>query len=85
MRGKHQDVQKILLDVNPRAYYMPCGCHSLNLLSDMANSCVKGKSFFGACQAICNVFDSSTKRWNLLLEYIDDLILKSLGMTRWES
>ncbi|XP_050387189.1 uncharacterized protein LOC126803423 [Argentina anserina] len=48
MRGKHQGVQKRLLDINPRAFYMPCGCHSLNLvLSDMANSCLKGKSFLG--------------------------------------
>ncbi|XP_063948198.1 uncharacterized protein LOC135152270 [Daucus carota subsp. sativus] len=86
MRGKHQGVQKRLLDVNPRAFYMPCGCHSLNLvLSDMANSCVKGKSFFGACQALYNVFANSTKRWNLLLEYVDDLTLKSLCVTRWES
>ncbi|KAL6530818.1 hypothetical protein OROGR_014678 [Orobanche gracilis] len=86
MRGKHQGVQKRLLDVNPRAFYMPCGCHSLNLvLSDMANSCVKGKSFFGACQAIYNVFANSTKRWNILLEYVDDLTLKSLCVTRWES
>lgn len=65
---------------------MPCGCHSLNLvLSDMANSCVKGKSFFGACQAIYNVFANSTKRWHLLLEHVDDLTLKSLCVTRWES
>ncbi|XP_062028423.1 uncharacterized protein LOC133744306 [Rosa rugosa] len=31
MKGKHQAVQKRLLDINPRAFYMPCGCHSLNL------------------------------------------------------
>ncbi|XP_074337196.1 uncharacterized protein LOC141674386 [Apium graveolens] len=51
----------------------------------MANSCVKGKSFFGAYQAIYNVFANSTKRWNILLEYVDDLTLKSLCVTRWES
>ncbi|XP_062005996.1 uncharacterized protein LOC133723193 [Rosa rugosa] len=86
MRGKHQGVQKRLLDINPRAFYMPCGCHSLNLvLCDMANSCLKGKSFFGACQAIYNVFANSTKRWNLLLEYVDELTLKSLSATWWES
>ncbi|XP_020266285.1 uncharacterized protein LOC109841754 [Asparagus officinalis] len=39
MKGKHQGVQKRLLEVNPRALYMPCACHSLNLtLSDMAYS-----------------------------------------------
>ncbi|CAN6690847.1 unnamed protein product [Malus baccata var. baccata] len=33
MRGKHQGVQKRLLDINPRAFYMPCGSHCLNLIS----------------------------------------------------
>jgi hypothetical protein len=30
MKGKHQGVQKCLLEINPRALYMPCACHSLN-------------------------------------------------------
>ena len=50
MKGKHKDVQKKVLKVNPRAFYTPCGCHSLNLaLCDMANSCLKAKSFFWNC------------------------------------
>ena len=48
MKGKHQGVQKRLLEINPRALYMPCACHSLNLtICDMAHSCVKAVSFFG--------------------------------------
>jgi hypothetical protein len=40
MKGKHQGVQTRLLEINPRALYMPCACHSLNLtLCDMGNSC----------------------------------------------
>jgi hypothetical protein len=36
MKGKHQGVQRRLLDINSRALYMSCACHSLNLtLSDM--------------------------------------------------
>ncbi|XP_070660566.1 uncharacterized protein [Malus domestica] len=86
MRGKHQGVQKRLLDINPRAFYMPCGSHCLNLIvCDMASSCLKAKSFFGACQCIYTVFSNSTKRWNILLEHIDGLTLKSLSTTRWES
>lgn len=30
-------------------------------------------------------FSNSTKRWSVLLEFIDDLTLKSLSTTRWES
>jgi hypothetical protein len=53
MKGKHQGVQKKCLDINPRAFYTPCGCHSLNLaLCDMANSCGKAKKFFGVIERI---------------------------------
>ncbi|CAN6691541.1 unnamed protein product [Malus baccata var. baccata] len=85
MKGKHQGVQKRLLEINPRAFYMPCGSHCLNLVCDMASSYVKAKSFFGACQCIYTVFSNSTKRWNIWLEHIDGLTLKSLSTTRWES
>ncbi|KAK4435068.1 Zinc finger MYM-type protein 1 [Sesamum alatum] len=51
MKGKKQGVQTRLLEMNPRALYMPCACHSLNLtLTDMAHSCVKAVSFFGVVQ-----------------------------------
>ena len=50
MKGKHKGVQKKVLEVNPRAFYTPCGCHSPNLaLCDMENSCLKVKSFFWNC------------------------------------
>jgi hypothetical protein len=46
MKGKEQGVQKRLLDINLKAFYTPCGCHSLNLvLCDIANSCPKTISF----------------------------------------
>ena len=67
MKGKHKGVQKRVLEVNPRAFYTPCGCHSLNLaLCDMENSCLKAKSFFGIVQCIYILFSSSTKRWKIL-------------------
>ena len=51
MKGNKQGVQSRLLEKNPRALYMPCACHSLNLtLCDMANSCSKAISFFGIVQ-----------------------------------
>ncbi|VFQ90170.1 unnamed protein product [Cuscuta campestris] len=37
MKGKQQRVQKRFLDVNPRAFYIPCGCHSLNLTLSTVN------------------------------------------------
>lgn len=49
MKLKHQCVQKILLEINPRAFYISCGSYNLNLvLSDMVNFCPKAKKIFGA-------------------------------------
>ena len=64
-------MQKRFLDRNPRAFYTPCGCHSLNLtLCDMANTTPKGKSFFGHIQCIYTVFANSTKRWKILKDNV---------------
>ena len=65
---------------------MPCACFSLNLtLCDMAKSCSKAVSFFGIVQRIYVLLSTSTKRWNVLLEYVESLTVKSLCNTRWES
>jgi hypothetical protein len=86
IKGKHQGVQKKLLDINPRAFYSACGCHSLNLtLCDMANSCRKAIEIFGVIQRIYTTFANSTRRWQILKDNIAGLTLKSLSSTRWES
>ena len=86
MKGKHQRVQKRLLDIKPRAFYTPCGCHNLNLvLCDMANSCPRAISFFGVLQRIYSLFASSSKRWKILQDNGCNFSLKSLSQTRWES
>ncbi|XP_042448514.1 zinc finger MYM-type protein 1-like [Zingiber officinale] len=86
MKGKNKGVQKKFLEINPKAFYMPCACHSLNLtICDMANSCVKAVSFFGVVQRMYTLFASSTKRWKILQDHVNQLTLKSLSTTRWES
>nr|TKW33479.1 hypothetical protein SEVIR_2G238766v2 [Setaria viridis] len=86
MKGKYKGVKTWLLDINPRALYMPCACHSLNLtLCDMAKSSGKVVSFFGIVQRIYVLFAGSTKRWNVLLKHVPSLTVKSLSNTRWES
>ena len=86
MRGRNQGVQKKLLDINPRALYTPCGCHSLNLtLCDIANCCGKAKDFFGVVQRIYTLFSHSTKRWQILINNVKGLTMKPLSATRWES
>ncbi|XP_042423377.1 zinc finger MYM-type protein 1-like [Zingiber officinale] len=86
MKGKHNGVQRRLLDINPRAFYTPCGCHSLNLaLCDIANCCPQAMSFFGVIQRIYKLFSSSTKRWKIFKHHMEGLTLKPLSQTRWES
>ncbi|KAI8527135.1 hypothetical protein RHMOL_Rhmol12G0052200 [Rhododendron molle] len=89
MKGKNKGVQTRVLEVNPRAFYTPCGCHSLNLvLCDMANSCSKAKTFFGVVQRLYMLFSSSIQRWAILKDNLKDvkgLTLKTLSQTRWES
>jgi hypothetical protein len=63
MKGKHQGVQKRLLDINPRALYMSCACHSLSLC-DMEKSYGKVVSFFGIVQRIYVLFE-----WGLISKW----------------
>ena len=48
MKGKHSEVQARMLDINPKAVYVPCANHTLNLVVvDSANSSTEALTFFG--------------------------------------
>nr|XP_012560061.2 zinc finger MYM-type protein 1-like [Hydra vulgaris] len=39
MKGKENGVQRKILDINPRAFFIPCSAHSLNLVVNDACKC----------------------------------------------
>ncbi|GFX19586.1 zinc finger MYM-type protein 1 [Trichonephila clavipes] len=47
MAGINKGARTRILDINPRAFFTPCGCHSWNLLlTDAATSSTTAKTFF---------------------------------------
>ena len=54
MKGKHNVLPKRMLDINPRAFFVPCAAHSLNLvINDAAKSSCVVTNFFAIVQEIC--------------------------------
>uniref|UniRef100_A0A8C5Q8G0 TTF-type domain-containing protein n=1 Tax=Leptobrachium leishanense TaxID=445787 RepID=A0A8C5Q8G0_9ANUR len=86
MKGKHQGVQKRIMDLNSRAFYVPCSAHTLNLVvNDAAMSCRDATTFFSNLQKIYVFLSGSTLRWNVLKKHIGKLTVKPLSDTRWSS
>ncbi|XP_071051124.1 uncharacterized protein [Onthophagus taurus] len=84
MIGINKGVKTRILNINSRAFFTPCGCHSWNLLVDAAKSSVLAKTFFGFINKIYLLFSASTKRWEYVKSKLN-ITLKSLSDTRWES
>ena len=86
MKEKHNGVQQRVLDMNPRAFFVPCSAHSLKLVvNDAVKCCVQATKFFGIVQHLYNFFSTSTHRWQVLVSNIKGLTIKPLNETRWES
>lgn len=72
--------------MNPRAFFVPCSSHSLNLvINDAAKCCLAATSFFCVVQNLYVFFAGSTQRWKVLMRHLPTLTLKPLSDTRWES
>lgn len=86
MRGKKNGLQKKILDINNRAFYVPCSAHSLNLVvNDAVNITHETVNFFNIIQEIYVFFSSSTKKWSIICKHLPGLKLKALSATRWSS
>ncbi|XP_060795468.1 zinc finger MYM-type protein 1-like [Neoarius graeffei] len=85
MRGKSKGVQARLLEKNPRALFVPCGAHTLNLvLCDAAKGSTDAMSYFGVLQKLYTLFSGSTQRWAELKKHVT-ITLKMWADTWWES
>ncbi|GFW76066.1 zinc finger MYM-type protein 1 [Trichonephila clavipes] len=63
----NKGVRTSILNINPRAFFTPCRCHSWNLLLiDAANSSATAKTFFGFINKIYVLFSKSSKRWDIV-------------------
>ncbi|XP_004207829.3 zinc finger MYM-type protein 1-like [Hydra vulgaris] len=83
MKGVRKGVQNRILEKYPRAFYVPCACHSLNLVgNDAASSTRETTFFFSIVQELYTFFSGSTKRWEVLKKYVSQLTLKPLSATR---
>lgn len=86
MKGKNVGVQKRILELNSRAFFIPCTSHSLNLVvNDAAEASTIGVAFFDTLQKLYVFFSASTHRWGILKGHISSLTLKPLSETRWEA
>jgi len=85
MSGKHAGVQAILKKDFPRAMYIHCWNHCLNLaLQDITKGCTWIRDALGLVHGVFTFFKDSPKRKEALKELQDGLAsLKPISPTRW--
>ncbi|KAJ1113301.1 hypothetical protein NDU88_001553 [Pleurodeles waltl] len=85
MAGHISGVQKRILDMNPKAMFVPCNNHSLNLAGMHAVGVgTKSVTFFGTVEKVYAFFSSSTHRWDILKKHVPIRVKQSCN-TRWSS
>lgn len=85
MAGTYQGVQARIKEINPKAVYVPCAAHSLNLVGQHAASKIlPAKLLLGQIQTIYVFFSGSPWRWNILAKHVSKKP-KCLSSTRWSS
>jgi len=79
------DVQTRIREKNPRALYVPCDSHSLNLVGvHAAHVDPVMVTFFRTIGRIFTFFASSTHRWEVMKQHME-LAIKHDCDTRWSS
>ena len=85
MAGHRSGVQKLISEINPKALFVPCTNHSLNLACVHAASvAVHSVTFFGTLDRLFSFFSASTHRWDVLIQ-LTGISIKRTVDTRWSS
>jgi len=78
-------VQTRIRQLNPKAEFIACTNHSLNLAGVHAASvCANSVTFFGTIERVFTFFSSSTHRWDILKQYVPQTV-KRVVETRWSA
>ena len=88
MSGRYNGLQAKVKADCPRADFVPCYGHSLNLIGTRcAECCQQALLFFNFLSSLYNFFSASTGRWEALMDEMRKngsvLTLKQLCGTRW--
>lgn len=86
MSGIYNGVQKRIMDIQPKAKYVHCAAHNLNLVvNDAINGVQEAQAFFTILQELYTFFGHSIRRWDLLSSVTGEsqITLKKLNPTRW--
>ena len=85
MAGIHTGVQRQIRNVNPKAEFVACANHTLNLAGvHAAGVSVSSITFFGTVERAYSFFSSSTHRWDIMNAHIPK-VLKRIVETRWSA
>jgi hypothetical protein len=85
MKGQSMGLPARLLQINPKAIYVPCANHSMNLvIVDFATSSNRALRFFVVLTRLYSLFSSSSSLWTILKDCVT-ITLKSHCNTTWES
>jgi len=92
MQGKYSGLRKLVQQQCPRAKYIWCCAHVINLvIVDMCDSCLDTRNFFGEIQALVEYFGARKRTACFInhqkLQYLGQVCrrLKYLSSTRWTS
>ncbi|XP_043271175.1 zinc finger MYM-type protein 1-like [Venturia canescens] len=84
MSGVYSGIQARIQKMEPKALYVHCAAHNLNLVVNVAvNGIEKVRKYFAVLQSIYVFFGHSINRWDLLSSFTD--VLKALNRIILES